>query len=74
VTRSTLSRQIDVMMRTAVKYGLTPHVWIDTDGQPHVAHLTEVPKVAPIAADPWDDLVSGQLKDQIRKEVRRPAR
>ena len=74
MTRSTLSRQIDVMMRTAVKYGLTPHVWIDADGQPHVAHLTEAPKPAPIAADPWDDLVSGQLKDQIRKEVRRPAR
>ena len=74
MTRSTLSRQIDVMMRTAVKYGLTPHVWIDTDGQPHVAHLTEVPKVTPMPTDPWDDLVSGQLKDQIRKEVRRPAR
>jgi hypothetical protein len=68
--QATLARKIDVMMRTAVKYGLTPHVWIDAEGQPHVAHLTESPRAAPIPADPWDDLVSGALNDKIRKAVR----
>jgi hypothetical protein len=68
---TTLARQIDLMVRTAVKHGLQPHIWIDEAGRPHVAPLTESPPVTPMAKDPWGDLVSGELNDKIRKTVRR---